>query len=286
MDDSDFIVSEEHLPEGIAERIDDPPSRPALPRPAATVVLMRDADVGVEILLLKRVHSAGFVPGAYVFPGGRVDRADADPAVLDRSVSLTEDMAAERMRLPDADPPAVAYYLAALREAFEETGILVGHLRGGDPLPTAAASPSVLQIRDRLLDDVCSFAQALDDLGALIDDTAMEYIGHWITPIAEPRRYDARFFAAAVAPESKAAIHPAEMLDAVWVTPERALERSAEGSLPLVFPTIKTLESMRDLATTADVFDTFRGRPVPSVLPRLIRTPDGIGMRIPEIISD
>ena len=208
MDDSDFIVSEEHLPEGIAERIDDPPSRPALPRPAATVVLMRDADVGVEILLLKRVHSAGFVPGAYVFPGGRVDRADADPAVLDRSVSLTEDMAAERMRLPDADPPAVAYYLAALREAFEETGILVGHLRGGDPLPTAAASPSVLQIRDRLLDDVCSFAQALDDLGALIDDTAMEYIGHWITPIAEPRRYDARFFAAAVAPESKAANPP------------------------------------------------------------------------------
>jgi 8-oxo-dGTP pyrophosphatase MutT (NUDIX family) len=247
---------------------------------------MRDADEGVQILLLKRVHSAGFVPGAYVFPGGRVDGGDADPEVLSRTVSLTVEAAADRMRLHDADPPAVAYYLAALREAFEETGILVGRSTEGDALPSAAAASGVLEIRDRLLDEACSFAQALDDLGALIDDTAMEYIGHWITPIAEPRRYDARFFAATVAPESEPAIHAAEMLDAIWITPAAALERANEGSLPMVFPTIKTLESMMDFATASEVLDEFRGRRIPSVLPRLIRTPDGIGMRIPEIISD
>ncbi len=284
MDDSDFVVPEDQLPRGMAERIDDPPLSPAPARPAATVVLMRDADEGVEVLLLKRVHSAGFVPGAYVFPGGRVDAEDADPMVMSRTASLTMEGAAERMGLRDASPPAAAYYLAALREAFEETGILVGRSAGGDPLPTAAASSSVREVRDRLLDEACSFAQALEDLDAIIDDAVMEYIGHWITPIAEPRRYDARFFAAAVAPGSEPAIHTAEMLEAIWITPAGALERTKEGLLPMVFPTIKTLESLTDFGTTSEVLEEFRGRSIPSVLPRLIRTPDGIGLRIPEII--
>ena len=286
MDGSDFTVSEDHLPKGIAERIDHPPSSPSLPRPAATVVLMRDTDEGVQTLLLKRVHSAGFVPGAYVFPGGRVDRGDADPEVLSRTVSLTVDAAAERMGLHDADPPAVAYYLAAVREAFEETGILVGRNTKGDPIPAAAVAARVLEVRDRLLDESCSFARALEELGAHLDDTAMEYVGHWITPIAEPRRYDARFFAAAVPPESEPAIHTAEMLCAIWITPAAALERTREGSLPMVFPTIKTLEAIVDFDTTSAILGHYRGRSIPSVLPRLIRTPDGITIRLPEIISD
>ena len=228
---------------------------------------MRDADEGVEVLLLKRVHSAGFVPGAYVFPGGRVDAEDADPVVMSRTASLTMEGAPERMGLRDASPPAAAYYLAALREAFEETGILVGRSAGGDPLPTAAASSSVREVRNRLLDEGCSFAQALEDLDALIDDAAMEYIGHWITPIAEPQRYDARFFAAEVAPEAEPAIHAAEMLEAIWITPAGALKRTAEGSLPMVFPTIKTLESLTDFPTVSEVLKEFRRRSIPSVLP-------------------
>ena len=286
VDDSDFIVSEDHLPKGIAERIDDPPSSPSIPRPAATVVLMRDSDEGIQILLLKRVHSAGFVPGAYVFPGGRVDGEDADPEALRRTPGLTVDTAAERMGLRDADPPAVAYYIAAVREAFEETGILVARNVDGDPIPTAAVALRVLEVRDRLLDESCSFARALEDLGAHIDDTAIEYVGHWMTPIAEPLRYDARFFAAVVPPESDPAIHTAEMLDAIWISPSSALERTREGSLPMVFPTIKTLESIMDFDTASEVLGHYRGRSIPSVLPRLIRTPDGITIKLSEIISD
>ena len=247
---------------------------------------MRDASEGVEALLLKRVHSAGFVPGAYVFPGGRVDVEDADPLVMSRTAGLTLEAASARMGLSDANPPAAAYYLAAVREAFEETGILVGRTAGGAPFPTAATLPSVLEVRDRLLDEACTFAEALEDLGALIDDAAMEYIGHWITPIVEPRRYDARFFAAAVAPGSEPVIHTAEMLEAIWISPARALQRTKEGSLPMVFPTIKTLESMVNFGTTVEVLRGFRQRSIPSVLPRLIRTPDGIVLRVGEIISD
>lgn len=286
MDDSDFIVSEDHLPPGIAERIKDPPTTPSEPRPAATVVLMRDAREGIEVLLLKRVHHAGFVPGAYVFPGGRVDAEDADPEVLARTVGLTVDGAAARMRLEGAEPPAVAYYLASVREAFEETGILIGHGVDRDPIPSAAASTAVLEVRDQLLDDALSFAGALENLGAHIDDTSIEYVGHWITPIAEPRRYDARFFAAVVPPGTEAAIHTAEMLEAIWISPAAALKRSEAGSLPMVFPTIKTLEPMVDFATTSDLLGYYRERRIPSVLPRLVRTTEGIILRIPEIISE
>ena len=282
----DFIVSEDHLPPGIAERINDPPVSPSDPRPAATVVLMRDSDEGIQVLLLKRVHNSGFVPGAYVFPGGRVDAEDADPEMLGKTVSLSADGAAARMRLEGADPPAAAYYLASVREAFEETGILIGHGADGDPVPSAAVSATVLNARDRLLDSSRTFAETLTDLSAQIDDTAIEYVGHWITPVAEPRRYDTRFFAAVVPPDSKPAIHKAEMVDALWITPGAALNRTHKGSLPMVFPTIKTLEPMVDFATTAEVLAFYRKRSIPSVLPRLVRTSEGISLRIPEIISE
>ena len=245
---------------------------------------MRDADEGVEVLLLKRVHSAGFVPGAYVFPGGRVDAEDADPVVMSRTASLTMEGAAERMGLRDASPPAAAYYLAALREAFEETGILVGRSAGGDPLPTAAASSSVREVRNRLLDEGCSFAQALEDLDALIDDAAMEYIGHWITPIAEPQRYDARFFAAEVAARGRARYPRRRDAGSDLDHPCRGAEEDRRGLSSHGVPHHQD-------AGVADGFPHGVRGPegVPPALhtertARLIRIPDGIGLRIPEII--
>ena len=247
---------------------------------------MRDEELGFTVLLVKRTHSAGFVPGAYVFPGGRVEGADLDSDVLARAGGLTWERAAGRMRLHDANPPAAAYYSAALREAFEETGILVGRTGNGNPLPTAAASASVLEVRDKLLRGACSFAQALGDLDVFIDDDAIEYIGHWITPVGEPQRYDTRFFAAAVGPESEPALHIQEALKAIWLRPAEALDRAREGSLPMVLPTIKTLESVSEFATTSEVLQAFRSRRVPSVLPRLVRTPNGASIKTLEVISD
>ncbi len=286
MTEPDFVIPEDQLPEGFAERIDDPPDVPVTPRAAATVVLMRNHEQGVQILLLQRARSSGFVPGAYVFPGGLVDADDAAPAILERAVDLTLEATADRLDLHDADPPAAAYYLAAMREAFEETGILVGHDRRGGPVSTAAQNESVLEARNRLLDEACTFAEALDDLGALLDGRAMEYIAHWITPLAEPRRYDARFFAAAVPDDAEPAIHAAEMTDAIWINPRQALERTEEGSLPMVFPTIKTVEALASFDSTEAILDGFRERTIPSILPRLIRTPEGIALRIPEVVSD
>ena len=276
----EFVIPFERLPERFAESIAHPPEVPVATRPAATIVLLRDGDAGPEVLLLRRNRSAGFVPGAYVFPGGRVDGSDADAALLARLDGLDEDRAATRLELPDGDPPAVAYYLAALREAFEETGILVAHNDDGVPPATAQEDPAVDRLRDDLMEDRASFAGILAELGCRLDGAAVEYLAHWITPLPEPRRYDTRFFAAKVRPGAHAIIDPREMTDAVWITPAAALERNHMGTLPMVFPTIRTLEDLDSFSSVDEILADLRSRRIPAILPRLIITPTGVGLEV------
>ncbi len=276
----DFVIPFDRLPDRFAESIRHPPQVPTAARPAATIVLMRDSGRGPEILLLRRARNSGFVPGAYVFPGGRVDASDADEHTVQHLDGLEAAAAAERLELPDGDPPALAYYLAAVREAFEETGILVGTRLDGSAAPTAAADPDADAMRVKLLDDDMSFAAVLDRVGCRLDGAAVEYLAHWITPKPEPRRYDTRFFGARVPAEAEAIIDPREMTDAVWMTAAEALERFHAGTLPMVFPTILTLQDLLPFATVDDVLADLRGRKIPTILPRLVVTPTGIGTEI------
>jgi 8-oxo-dGTP pyrophosphatase MutT (NUDIX family) len=277
------VLPYERLPPGFAETLDDPPDQPVAARPAATIVLMRAGRVGLEVLLLRRVRSAGFVPGAYVFPGGRVDADDAAPALVARLAGLGAEVARRRLGLGREDvPTAQAYVIAALREAFEETGLLVGRRSDGSPVPPAAGDAAVDRARARLLADEDAFAGVLDELGARLDGAAVEYIAHWITPIVEPRRYDTRFFAAALEGEPPVAIHAAEMADALWISPTAALERSRAGTLPMVFPTLRTLEALADFDSPDAVLRSFAERDIPAILPRLVRTPTGVGLAVEE----
>jgi len=228
---------------------------PALP--AATVVLMRDSVAGLEVLLLRRNRRAGFVPGAYVFPGGRVDAADAAPDALARLDGLTAERAAERLDLPDGDPPAIAYYVAALREAFEETGILVG---GG-------AHDEVALVREELLEDRIIFAEALARLDRRVSAGALEYLAHWITPVREPRRYDTRFFAARVPEGAEPVIDAREMTHALWVTPGAGVRGAREGELPMILPTVRTLEQLAAFDSAAEVLQALPRLTVPTILP-------------------
>jgi 8-oxo-dGTP pyrophosphatase MutT (NUDIX family) len=277
----EFTIPEDRLPPGFAKALERAPSRVAAAHPAATIVLLREGASALEVLLLRRVRSAGFVPGAWVFPGGRVDGDDASAALVERLEGVSAEHAAARLELgADADPPALAYWVAAIREAFEETGILVGRGSGGAPPPTAAADGAVRRLRERLLEDGDAFPSLLDGIGCRMDGAAVEYVAHWITPEAEPRRYDTRFFAAAVPSDAESLHHTREMSDSVWVTPAAALERNREGSLPMVFPTIKTLAALDGFATPAEALDAFRDRQIPAILPRLVRTPTGVGIEV------
>ncbi len=323
----DYEIPEERLPEGFVDTVLEVPRVPAVPRASATVVVMREgagggggagavrcaggqgrpgasrSPGGPEVLLLRRNRATGFVPGAWVFPGGRVDAADGEVALADRWLRLTPEGAAGRLGLGmDADPPAIAYYGAAVREVFEETGLLAGMVGGGardevgdggmagdegigragrGPGAGVPADAGLRAAREALLGRGVPFAGVLEGLGAHLDGTAIEYIAHWVTPVAEPRRYDTRFFAARV-PRGATAVHDErEMTGAVWLTPRAALERHRNGDLPMIFPTIRTLEDLCDFATVEDLLAHYRGRAIPRVQPEIVRTATGVALRVP-----
>lgn len=268
-------IPDELLPPGFLGTLENPPAEPVPTRPAATVVLLREIGAGSEVLLLRRARSSGFVPGAWVFPGGRVDAEDADPRLLERTEGLDAGEAARRLGLADAVPPAIAYYMASVREAFEETGLWPGEA-GPDP-----ASPLVAEAREGLMSGTLGFPEVLERLDLQIPGRALEYIAHWITPVVEPRRYDTRFFAAVVPDGMEARIDAREMTGALWLSPEEALRRNLTGELPMVFPTLHTLRAMVGGHPPDVLLERFRNRPVPAILPRLVRTPVGVSLRIP-----
>lgn len=211
----------------------DPANPGSAPRDAATVLVLRDSSAGPEVFLVRRAAEARFMGGAYVFPGGRLDPGDADPA-LRCDLSPAEAAA----RLGDDDPArALALHVAAIRECFEESGILLadGVLppddhralrealapRGAPPL--AALLPPTLRLRTRGL---VPFAR-------------------WITPRQETRRFDARFFLARAPATLAHARHDGhETVDSVWSTASAALDRAARGEIVLAPPTWRTLAEL------------------------------------------
>jgi len=279
MSDPDQVIPFDRLPRDFARRLERP-AEPAPARPAATVVILREASVGMEVLLLKRARSAGFVPGAYVFPGGRVDTEDGEARLLSRLIDRSEDAWGER--LGAGGIAGAAYLAAALRETFEETGLLVARKPEGGFAPSGAEDEEVDGLRTRLLRGEVDFAGVLEALDLLLDDAQAEYIAHWVTPEAEPRRYDTRFFAVRVPRDVPIAPWEEEVVDHVWISPASALERCEAGELPMVFPTIRTLEDLTAFSHPDQVLEHFRGLDIPRILPRLVRTPTGVGIEVPD----
>ena len=282
MTDSSFLIPFEDLPDRFIKSLEHPSHPPVPAKPAATIALLRDSPSRMEILLLRRDRSASFVPGAYVFPGGRVDQADWTKTTLARVDGLTPETAADRLGLADTNPPAIAYYVAALREAFEETGILIGVGPNSEAPPTAAEDADIEVLRNGLMEGHVSFTEALEQLSCRIDGSSIEYLAHWITPEREPRRFDTRFFAARVQADTKPMFDPREMTDAVWVTPQDAISRNQAGTLPMIFPTISTLQQLADYATAEDALREIGNASIPTVLPRLIITEKGVRLNIDE----
>jgi 8-oxo-dGTP pyrophosphatase MutT (NUDIX family) len=267
-DEGELVIPLDRLPPGFAERVTDPPATAPAPQPAATTVLLRDSDTGPELLLLRRLRSAGFVPGAYVFPGGRVDAGDAAPELI---ATL-----GETPRGPDA-----AFWLAALRELFEETGVLLARERPDAPRLTGPMA-ELHGWRDALLQGTATLLDVLRAADAVPDLSRMVYCSHWITPVAEPKRYDTRFFLAELPAGAHVTIDERESSDAVWLTPHEALDRFRQGRLPMVFPTIKTIQHIAPYASVEDALSAFRAADVPPILPRLVRTGEGIRIVLPE----
>ncbi len=231
-------------------------------QPAATVMLIRDAvdEAGgpaVEVCMLRRNLASEFVAGAYVFPGGSVDPEDHGPGVEALCRGRSD---AEASAVLGVESGGLAYWVAALRECFEEAGVLLARHRspggaGGPLLDTSdpEAAARFATYRDAVnqgtlgLLDICR----QEDLVLVVD--AVHYVSHWITPELAPRRYDTRFFITA-APAGQVARHDdTETIATIWVRPHDALAREAAGEIELLPPTIANLRSIEGFTSAGDV---------------------------------
>ena len=258
---------------------DDPESVPI--RPAATVMLLRDTPSGPEVFMQQRNHGSQFVAGLYVFPGGGVDAEDSSGAIFERCTGRTD--ADASTRLGEASG-GLAFWVAALRETFEEAGLLLAHTADGarlrfddpDEAERFAAHRTSVDSGESTLLDVCVAEDLTLDLGD------MHYHSRWITPLGPKRRYDTRFFVAPMPDGQVASKDNREAIADLWISPREAVEQEASGELSMIIP---TLASLRDLArhdTVADVLADAEGlKDVPAILPKPIVGPDGRDVLLP-----
>jgi len=222
------------------------------PRAAATVITVRDGPNGYEILMLRRNLNSDFVGGAYVFPGGRVDEADAGPAAQRRTLGLTDEEASRRLSLESG---GLAYYVACLRELFEEAGLLIACDDDGEPveLRDDESIHRFAAHRREVNAGAIDFIAMMERERLVLDLRGLEYVAHWVTPVGPPRRFDTRFFVA-LAPSSQVATHDAgETVADQWIRPVDALAAYARGELEMIFPTIRNLEAIAHLGSSHEV---------------------------------
>ena len=236
-----------------------------VPRPASTVLIVRE-DAGVEVLMLRRNLNSDFVGGAYVFPGGGVDEGDI--ILADFVEGLDDAAASQRLGL---DRGGLAYYAAALRELFEEAGLLIACDENGESVVVSSELASrLVEHRAAMNARFAHLEDLLEELSWRLDVRAMEYLAHWVTPVGPPRRYDTRFFVVA-APAGQVAAHDeGETVAARWVSPREALAAHERGELEMIFPTIRTLEEVAGFTSVGEILEhAARSRPTRRE-PRLI----------------
>jgi len=279
-DPNTFVIPTEHLPAGFLEKVEDAALVPAPPRPAATVVLLRDAEGGPEALLLRRHRRSGFAADAWVFPGGVVDESDRAREATGRLDGPSPAEWARRLQVGDP-AEAAGYVMAAIREAFEETGILLAH---PDHVGAAHlhAAESLAVARRALLNEVVTLRDVAVGNGLRLAGDELIYVGHWITPEPEPRRYDTRFFAARAPADAVCDAHDAEMTDSVWLPPAEAVERFRDGQLKLLPPTVHTLQRLDGYPSWDALRAALEEAPVPGITPRMERRPEGVAIVVPE----
>jgi glyoxylase-like metal-dependent hydrolase (beta-lactamase superfamily II)/8-oxo-dGTP pyrophosphatase MutT (NUDIX family) len=238
------------------------PEKP--PRPAATIVVVRDGASGLELLLSRRADGTDYTSGAWVFPGGIVDARDRDAHAACFGIGDVE--ASARLGLESG---GLDFFVAAIRECFEESGLLFGRADGraadvldGDAAARLAPWRGALHRREQGIAEMCAKEAIRLDAGALV------YLSHWLTPLGRAKRYDTRFFIAAVPASQVALFDGTEMVEQLWIAPAEALARST--TLKLLTPTQKTLDLISRFADVAALMAWAREpRSVPLTMPHV-----------------
>jgi 8-oxo-dGTP pyrophosphatase MutT (NUDIX family) len=253
-------------------------------RPASTILLLRDSagpdgsgadDKGrgeIEVFMMVRHYEIDFNSGALVFPGGAVDAGDHDiagkPDLCDGGEGL--------------DGEALGFRIAAIRETFEESGILLAKPRGSTTLVDAKRAGEIEAAnRAALCEGKTTFLKVLTDNGALLTLDELVPYAHWITPEGMPKRFDTWFFLAAAPPDQAGAHDGKESTDSIWVSPREALAGGESGRFKLPFPTTRNLIKLGKHRTVRDALAEARQSRVVTVMPVMTRLNGGRQLRIP-----
>lgn len=215
------------------------------PRPAATLLLLRESASAPEVFMLQRTSKAVFLPGAFVFPGGALDADDASERAAQRVRGLDDAQASSRMGLAAG---GLAYWVAAARECFEESGILLVFDSKDLPIDPRRAQ-NLEPFRNELNAGSLQFSEFLEKEDLYIHAHEIAYYSHWITAPGRPRRFSTRFFVACAPLGQHGAHDRSETVHSVWISPREAIERGKRGEIELIFPTRSTLSDLAAMQT-------------------------------------
>lgn len=219
---------------------------PSTPIPAATVLLLKDISDTIEVFMLKRAAASNF-GNAWVFPGGKVDPEDintkfSDKLNLDEKITSSED---------------IGYFFAAIRECFEECGVLLAKRSSGELFfPTDQNEHDDLKkYQAQINNGEINFFDILTQLNLYPDINNLKFLSHWTTPLTEKKRYSTKFFLSRL-PNTQQAVHDGfEGVESLWITPQKALNLYNNGKFPIILPTIKSLEELSKYASTSELLD-------------------------------
>lgn len=250
-------------------------SGPVIPRPAATLALLRDGERGLEVLMMRRTHLAEFAGGAYVFPGGAVDDSDHEPALAALANGMDD---AQASRVLDVPKGGLAYWIAAIRECCEEAGLLLAYDDTGALVSIEGESRrnEFAGLRRALAQGQISLLDLLREQRLTLATDALAYLSRWITQAGRPRRFDTRFFVARAPARQRSEHDGSELLHHAWLTPGDALARHARGEVNLLYPTIKTLQTLARFRTVEEALAFARSdRAMPAMIPRKAMSREG-----------
>lgn len=245
---------------------------PAVPAAAATLVLLRDRPAGgPAILLIKRHTKSKFAAGDHVFPGGKVGTGDNPEDAIQWCRGLDATAAAARLGVTTAE--AIALYVGAIRETFEEVGILLAY--DADGRFARIDAPRFVDYRAACQKENRAFWDMVRAERLTLATERLVYFAHWITPEEQPLRFDTRFFAADLPPGQDAKPDDYEITEVRWLGPAEALAAAKGGEISLRNPTARNIDLFVGAASAADGVRRVTGREIPTIRPRILFGPNG-----------
>ncbi|MBT5204984.1 MAG: NUDIX domain-containing protein [Gammaproteobacteria bacterium] len=239
-------------------------------RSAATVILVRDGHPQYEILMLKRTTNTAFAGGMYVFPGGRVDESDYHFTYEHQISQLSRDQLHQKKALGE---DWLACWVAAIRETFEESGLLLACTDSGEQINTQDGK--VIEYRRQLRNNEIDLTTICAKEGWILTVDQIHFFNRWVTPPGRPRRFDTRFFIGS-APDGQLELHDGEeTTESIWISPTTALAENKKGKLAMMAVTIKQLEDLSSHEAAASLIARVESsRDFPHYLPSGATRPD------------